>query len=89
MVVLVDFSNNKSMLFFSTGAGTILEFEAKLQMTDDKDFYHLHDNIIKKNNAKFSPVPGNGPNYCVKVSLRLLHTGIFFQTTFLKLEMYS
>jgi hypothetical protein len=88
MVVLVDFSNNKSMLFFSTGAGTILEFEAKLQMTDDKDFYHLHDNIIKKNNAKFSPVPGNGPNSCVKLSLRLLHTGIFFQTRFLKLKMY-
>ena len=87
MVISVDFSNNCSILFFSTGAGTILEFEAKLQMTDDKDFYHLHDNIIKKNNAKFSPVPGNGPNSCVKVSLRLLHTGIFFQTTFLKLKM--
>ena len=52
-------------------------------MTDDKDFYHLHDNIIKKNNAKFSPVPGNGPNSCLKLSLRLLHTGMFFQNRLL------
>ena len=44
------------MISLIEGAGTIVEFEAKLQMTDDKDFYHLHDNIIKKNNAKFIPV---------------------------------
>ena len=83
MVGSVDFSNNYIILFFSTGAGTILEFEAKLQMTDDKDFYHLHDNIIKKNNAKFSPVPGNGPNSCVKLSLRLLHTGTYIFSNYI------
>ena len=61
------------------GTGTILEFESKLQMTDDKDFYHLHEHIIKKNNAKFSPVPGIGPSSCVKVTIRLLITGNFLK----------
>ncbi len=55
------------------GVGTVMEFEAKLQMTDDKEFYHLHDQILKKNSAKFSPVPGASANSCLKVSLRLVN----------------
>ena len=53
-------------------AGTIMDFEAKLNLTDDKDFYHLHEHIVKKITGKFSPVPGLGQTSCVKVSLRFV-----------------
>jgi hypothetical protein len=43
-------------------------------LCDDKDFHHLHENIIKKASAKFSQVQGNqsGGGSCVGVSIRLL-----------------
>ena len=56
------------------GVGNVVEFDAKLQMADDKDFHHVHEQIVKKVSGKFSPVPGNG---CLKVNVRLL-IGKFF-----------
>ena len=52
------------------GVGNVVEFDTKLQMvSDDKDFYHLHEQIIKKISGKFNPLPGNGN---VRVAVRLL-----------------
>ena len=53
------------------GLGTLIEFEAKLQMIEDKEFYHLHEQIIKKT-SKMSPLPGLGQASCIRVNLRLL-----------------
>ena len=60
------------------GVGTLMEFEAKLQMCDDKDFYHLHEQIIKKASGKFNPLQGSNPNSCVKISLRLVTGNCLF-----------
>ena len=54
------------------GLGTLIEFEAKLQMIEDKEFYHLHEQIIKKSTSKMSPLPGLGQASCIRVNLRLL-----------------
>ena len=55
------------------GVGNVVEYDAKLQVADDKDFHHLHEQIIKKISGKFNPVPGN---CCLRVGVRLV-TGWF------------
>ena len=52
------------------GLGTLIEFEAKLQMIEDKEFYHLHEQIIKKT-SKMSPLPGLGQASCIRVNLNM------------------
>ena len=60
-----------SHLFFRVG--TTVDFEAKLQMGDDKDSHHLHDLILKKSTGKFSSVAaGGGDSGCVGITARLL-----------------
>lgn len=53
-------------------AGSVIEFETKLQMTDDKEFNHLHELIIKKSNGKFGPAPSGNPGSCIKACVRLI-----------------
>nr|XP_018899728.1 PREDICTED: dedicator of cytokinesis protein 3 isoform X2 [Bemisia tabaci] len=48
------------------------EFTFKVHTCEEKDFYQLHEFIIKKQTNKFNVLPGQ-PNYGIDVSLRLLH----------------
>ncbi|KAL1116518.1 hypothetical protein AAG570_004990 [Ranatra chinensis] len=48
------------------------EFSFKAYQAEDKDFYQLHELIIRKHNNKFNPLSGQ-PNYGIVMSLRILH----------------
>ncbi|XP_039296231.1 LOW QUALITY PROTEIN: dedicator of cytokinesis protein 3 [Nilaparvata lugens] len=48
------------------------EFPFRIYQGEDKDFYQLHEFIIKKQSNKFSPLSGQ-PNYGIVMSLKLLH----------------
>ncbi|KAI5692106.1 hypothetical protein M8J75_006212, partial [Diaphorina citri] len=39
---------------------------------EDRDFYQLHEFIIRKQTSKFSPLSGQ-PNYGIQISLKVLH----------------
>ena len=41
---------------FFLRVGTSADFEAKLNVCDDKDFHQLHELIMKKATAKYSPL---------------------------------
>jgi dedicator of cytokinesis protein 3 len=48
----------------------------KIFSCEEKDFYQLHELIIKKNTSKFNPINTVGSNYGIAVSLRLIQGGL-------------
>ncbi|KAJ1522281.1 hypothetical protein ONE63_002583 [Megalurothrips usitatus] len=48
------------------------EFTVKVYQGDEKDYYQLHELIIKKQSNKFNVLSGQ-PNYGIGVSVKLLH----------------
>uniref|UniRef100_A0A8D9BP44 Dedicator of cytokinesis protein 3 n=1 Tax=Cacopsylla melanoneura TaxID=428564 RepID=A0A8D9BP44_9HEMI len=48
------------------------EMFLKVNQCEDRDFYQLHEFIIRKNTSKFSPLSGQ-PNYGIAINLRVLH----------------
>lgn len=47
------------------------EFTFRVFQTDEKDFYQLHDTLIRKQNSKYSPLSSH-PNYGIVISIRVL-----------------
>lgn len=69
-----------SLLYNSScNAENLVESEEKehifrLYQCEEKDFYQLHEMLIKKTSGKYSPINGSGNNsYGLGVSVKLLH----------------
>ncbi|XP_031632350.1 dedicator of cytokinesis protein 3 isoform X2 [Contarinia nasturtii] len=68
-----------SLLNSSSSAENLIESEEKehnfrLYQCEEKDFYQLHEMLIKKTSGKYSPINGNGNNsYGIGVSVKILH----------------
>ncbi|KAL7022521.1 hypothetical protein ACKWTF_012281 [Chironomus riparius] len=48
----------------------------KLYTCDEKDYYQLHELIIKKATGKFSPITATASNYGISVSMKLIYGGL-------------
>lgn len=68
-----------SLLLSSGSAENLIESEEKehsfrLFQCEEKDFYQLHEMLIKKTSGKYSPINGNGSNsYGIGISVKMLH----------------
>lgn len=68
-----------SLLNISSSAENAMESEEKehnfrLYQCEEKDFYQLHEMLIRKTSGKYSPINGNGNNsYGIGVSMKMLH----------------
>ncbi|XP_055305427.1 dedicator of cytokinesis protein 3 isoform X2 [Sitodiplosis mosellana] len=69
-----------SLLLSSGSAENLIEAEEKdhsfrLFQCEEKDFYQLHEMLIKKTSGKYSPINGSGSgnSYGIGVSVKMLH----------------
>lgn len=69
-----------SLLLSSGSAENLIESEEKdhsfrLYQCEEKDFYQLHEMLIKKTSGKYSPINGNGSanSYGIGVSVKMIH----------------
>lgn len=68
--LLLSCSNNSENLIDSEEK----EHNFRLYQCEEKDFYQLHEMLIKKTSGKYSPINGNGNNsFGIGVSVKILH----------------
>lgn len=85
-----------SLLYNSScNAENVVESEEKehnfrLYQCEEKDFYQLHEMLIKKTSGKYSPINGSGNNsYGIGVSVKLLHGELVNKVSILVFFLYE